>query len=126
MFVSSYDGRKGTETYGRILPEVLNLVNLVIEGGRSTQSTLLGRQDVTYESLYVSAALIERIESSHPAGAERQHIASAIRQRSGRGSPEVKWNFPAFQTSAPGTAHDPCPHSRRTVRKSADPPRAQF
>ena len=64
MFVLSYDGRKGAKTYGRTLPEELNLVHLVIEAGRSTQSTLLGRRDITYESLYLSPALIERIESA--------------------------------------------------------------
>ena len=62
MFVLSYDGRKGSKTYGRTLPEELNLVHVLIEAGRSTQSTLLGQRDVTYESLYLSSALIERIE----------------------------------------------------------------
>ncbi len=62
MFVLSYDGRKGSKVYGKTLPNELNLVHVIIEAGRSTQSTLLGRRDVTYESLYVSSALIERIE----------------------------------------------------------------
>lgn len=64
MFVLSYDGRKGSKTYGRRLPAELNLVHVIIEAGRSTQSTLLGRRDVTFESLYLSPPLIERIESA--------------------------------------------------------------
>jgi len=62
MFVLSYDGRKGSKTYGRRLPQELNLAHVMIEAGRSTQSTLLGRQDLTHESLYLSPALLDRIE----------------------------------------------------------------
>ncbi len=64
MFILSYDGRKGAKTYGEVLPEDLNLVRIEIEAGRSTQSTLLGKQDITYESLYLSPALIEHLDSS--------------------------------------------------------------
>lgn len=64
MFVPSCDGRKGSKAYGRRLPAELNLVHVFIEAGRSTQSTLLGRRDVTLESLYLSPSLIERIESA--------------------------------------------------------------
>ncbi|MBV7338627.1 hypothetical protein KFU94_62500 [Chloroflexi bacterium TSY] len=58
----SYDGRKDSKTYGESLPEGLNLVHIELEAGRSTQSTLLGQQDLTYESLYLSSALIERLD----------------------------------------------------------------
>ena len=64
MFVLSYDGRKGSKTYGRTLPEELKLFHFMIEAGRSTQSTLLGCRDVTHESLYLSPALIEHIDST--------------------------------------------------------------
>ena len=64
MFVLSYDGRKGSKTYGRTLPESLSLVHVTVEAGRSTQSTLLGQRDVTYESLYLSSALIERLDAA--------------------------------------------------------------
>ena len=57
MFAVSYDGRTGTKTYGDPLPESLNLTHLEIPAGRSTQATLLGRADVTFESLYLSPAL---------------------------------------------------------------------
>lgn len=57
MFAVSYDGRTGEKTYGPPLPEWLNLTHIEIRAGRSTQATLLGRSDVTYESLYVSPSL---------------------------------------------------------------------
>ena len=63
MYALSYDGQKGARTYGIMLPEELGLTHVLIEAGRSTQSTLLGRQDITRESLYLSSALIERVDS---------------------------------------------------------------
>lgn len=63
MFAVSYDGRTGAKTYGPTLPKTLNLVHLEVCAGRSTQATLLGRNDTTYESLYLSPALVsETIE----------------------------------------------------------------
>lgn len=53
-FALSYDGRLGRKTYGQDMPESLGLRRIVIRAGRSTQSTLLGRADDTYESLYLS------------------------------------------------------------------------
>lgn len=61
MFIVSYDGRTGTKTYGDPLPDSLGLTHLEIRAGRSTQATLLGRNDVTYESLYLSPALSDSI-----------------------------------------------------------------
>ena len=58
MFVVSYDGRTGAKTYGESLPDCLKLTHSEIRAGRSTQATLLGRTDVTFESLYLSPALI--------------------------------------------------------------------
>lgn len=62
MFAVSYDGRTGPKTYGEPLPDHLGLVHLEIRAGRSAQSTLLGRNHVTYESLYLSGALAEAID----------------------------------------------------------------
>lgn len=59
MFVVSYDGRTGNKTYGEPLPESLCLTKIEIRAGRSTQATLLGRNEVTYESLYLSPVLID-------------------------------------------------------------------
>lgn len=56
-FVISYDGRTGDKTHGEPLPAYLGLVHLEIDAGRSTQSTLLGREEQTVESLYLSRAL---------------------------------------------------------------------
>jgi len=61
MFLLSYDGRKGAKNYGEKLPETLDLHRMEIEAGRSTQSTLLGKRDITYESLYLSPALVEKL-----------------------------------------------------------------
>jgi len=64
MFAVSYDGRTGAKTYGEPLPDCLELTHLEIRAGRSTQATLLGRADVTYESLYLSSALTASLKRS--------------------------------------------------------------
>jgi DNA adenine methylase len=53
-FIVSYDGRTGTKRHGRPLPASLGLTHVEIPAGRSTQATLLGRDDSTFESLYLS------------------------------------------------------------------------
>ena len=60
-YIVSYDGRTGTKVHGRVLPEDLNLTHMELDAGRSTQATLLGRKDATYESLYLSAALADEL-----------------------------------------------------------------
>ena len=60
-FILSYDGKTGAKSYGRPMPDDLRLVHIEIEAGRSSQATLLGRDHITYESIYLSPALIERI-----------------------------------------------------------------
>jgi DNA adenine methylase len=60
-FILSYDGRRGNVSYGKAIPEKLKLCRIEIPAGRSTQSTLLGGTDITYESLYLSPALVNRI-----------------------------------------------------------------
>ncbi|MDV2995017.1 MAG: hypothetical protein N4J56_004671 [Chroococcidiopsis sp. SAG 2025] len=66
-FAVSYDGKRGNKTFGNSLPEELELTKIEIEVGRSSQATLLGRDEVTIESLYLSPCLlgdrISRIES---------------------------------------------------------------
>lgn len=56
-FIVSYDGRTGDKAYGKLLPNELNLTLIELDAGRSSQATLLGRDDVTIESLYLSPAL---------------------------------------------------------------------
>jgi len=61
-FIVSYDGRCGDQVYGRVLPESIGVHRLEIKAGTSTQSTLLGRRDTTYESLYLSNPLVKRLD----------------------------------------------------------------
>ena len=61
MFALSYDGRTGGRAYGEPLPESLQLTRLEVPAGRSTQATLLGRSELTYESLYLSTALVSSL-----------------------------------------------------------------
>jgi DNA adenine methylase len=60
-FVLSYDGRTGNKTHGRPLPEWLGAQCIEVNAGRSAQSTLLGGHADTYESIYLSRALLERM-----------------------------------------------------------------
>jgi DNA adenine methylase len=60
--IISYDGRVGDKVYGKRLPDRLGLKLFEVKAGRSTQETLLGRNGVTYESLYISENLLNRIE----------------------------------------------------------------
>ncbi|MCI0549445.1 MAG: DNA adenine methylase, partial [Anaerolineae bacterium] len=61
-YILSYDGRTGKKSYGQSSPEELGMYRLEIDAGRSTQSTLLGRDDVTYESVYLSKNLVEQLD----------------------------------------------------------------
>ena len=63
-YIVSYDGRTGEKSYGKPLPADLNLAPIEIEAGRSSQATLLGRNHITYESLYLSPALVHRLGRS--------------------------------------------------------------
>lgn len=60
-FIISYDGRTGDKSYGKMLPEELNLTLIELDAGRSSQATLLGRKDVTIESLYLSPRLAKEL-----------------------------------------------------------------
>lgn len=60
-YLVSYDGRTGVKTFGKLLPEELNLILIELYAGRSTQATLLGRADVTIESLYLSPSLADEL-----------------------------------------------------------------
>lgn len=57
-YLISYDGRCGDRTYGKYLPESLGLKRIELKVGRSSQATLLGKKDTTYESLYLSESLL--------------------------------------------------------------------
>jgi len=59
-FLLSFDGTCGNRSYVKKLPGYLNLSRISLDAGRSTQATLLGRNEITFESLYVSPALREK------------------------------------------------------------------
>jgi DNA adenine methylase len=60
-YLVSYDGRTGDRVHGQPLPMHLGLHLIELEAGRSSQATLLGRKEMTFESLYLSPALADRL-----------------------------------------------------------------
>ncbi len=60
-YIVSYDGWTGSKRHGSMLPDSLSLSHIAIKAGRSTQSTLLGKDDETVESLYLSPTLMHRL-----------------------------------------------------------------
>ena len=62
-YLVSYDGKTGDKKHGETLPKTLNLHCVEINAGRSTQATLLGKKEITIESLYISSALAKRLAS---------------------------------------------------------------
>jgi len=51
-FILSYDGICGTKVYGEALPAELRLNRLLLDAGKSTQATLNGNDEQTFESVY--------------------------------------------------------------------------
>jgi DNA adenine methylase len=60
-YIVSYDGRRGEKIFGEPLPDFLDLRHVELNAGRSSQATLLGRDETTIESLYFSRALAKRL-----------------------------------------------------------------
>ncbi len=60
-FTLSYDGMTGDREYSPTLPEYLNLTRILINAGRSSQSTLHGRAETTFESLYLPHYLAKKL-----------------------------------------------------------------
>ena len=56
-YVISYDGECGGKEYGKELPTELDCTKILLNAGISTQATLLGKRNITYEALYVSKNL---------------------------------------------------------------------
>lgn len=61
-YILSFDGRTGNKIFGNPLPDKLNLTKIEINAGRSSQATLLNRKEVTFETIYLSPSLIEKID----------------------------------------------------------------
>ncbi|WP_313296255.1 DNA adenine methylase [Stenotrophomonas sp.] len=71
-FILSFDGTCGDKSYGEELPAYLNLERVGLHAGRSTQATLLGRNDITIESLYLSPALLAKTKRAASANSAAQ------------------------------------------------------
>jgi DNA adenine methylase len=61
-YMLSFDGTCGDKAYGTELPDFLNLHKVGLNAGRSSQATLLGRDDVTIESLYLSPSFMRKMK----------------------------------------------------------------
>lgn len=60
-FLISYDGKCGDRQYGKDLPKELGLHKILLNAGLSSQSTLLGKKEITYEALYISKNLVKHL-----------------------------------------------------------------
>lgn len=69
-YLLSYDGHTGEKSFDCALPEALNLTCVELDAGRSSQATLLGRKARTYESLYLSLALVGRLPENRATSKE--------------------------------------------------------
>jgi DNA adenine methylase len=59
-FLVSYDGKCGNKIYGNEIPIKKGIKHIELNAGRSSQSTLLGKSEITYESLYISNDLYQK------------------------------------------------------------------
>lgn len=57
-YLISYDGACGGKEYGEELPESLHCKKVLLNAGRSSQATLLGKTQMTLEALYISESLL--------------------------------------------------------------------
>lgn len=64
-YLVSYDGACGDKSYGKELPKKLNCKKIILNAGASTQQTLLGNRAITYESLYISESLYDKVKHSN-------------------------------------------------------------
>ena len=71
-YLLSYDGRCGDRSYGHILPDDLQATRIELVAGRSSQATLVGRTEVTVESLYVSRVLYDCRDEAGPSRTGRR------------------------------------------------------
>lgn len=79
-FLLSYDGMTGDTVYGEPLPDNLEMRRLLIDAGRSSQATLNGNHSTTFESLYVSKNITNRIEQewSDSSTQHRKNVCSSL------------------------------------------------
>lgn len=60
-YIISYDGACGEKVYGTDLPLSLGCTKILLRAGRSAQATMLGRDEITLEGLYLSPRLAQKI-----------------------------------------------------------------
>lgn len=60
-YIISYDGNCGERAYGKDLPKELGCKKILLNAGTSSQMTLLGKRETTFEALYVSKRLSEAL-----------------------------------------------------------------
>ncbi len=73
-FILSYDGRTGEKQFGKPLPKELNLTKIELNAGRSSIATLLHRVENTYEALYLSPSLMDKL----PLKREEMYVQTAL------------------------------------------------
>lgn len=73
-FILSYDGRTGEKQFGKPLPLELHLTKMELNAGRSSIATLLNRVENTYEALYLSPALMDKL----PVKIEQIHTQTSL------------------------------------------------
>lgn len=77
-YILSFDGACGDRTYGAELPQDLRLKKVSLSAGRSSQATLLGRNEETIESLYLSPSLISKL-NLNSGSARSKHSQAELR-----------------------------------------------
>lgn len=83
-YIVSYDGRTGNRLHGEQLPEDLGLTLVELEAGRSSQATLLGRKETTFESLYLSPEILNRLGPTQTAPRGREESGRPARPATAR------------------------------------------
>ncbi|MDZ7958107.1 MAG: DNA adenine methylase [Aulosira sp. DedQUE10] len=83
-FAVSYDGKRGNKTFGKTLPAELDLKKIEIEVGRSSQATLLGKDEVTIEFLYLSPSLLRNQTSEIESYISRSHKQLIVLEKHGQ------------------------------------------
>lgn len=63
-YIVSYDGKLGDKNYGEEIPLDFGLKHVYLNAGRSSQATLLGRDETTMESLYLTPDLFNNFNAS--------------------------------------------------------------
>lgn len=71
-YIISYYGKTGKKPHGKSLPKPLSLKHLHVKARDSSQAPLLGGNDETIESLYLSATLVDRLNNQEQFAPEIQ------------------------------------------------------